>query len=237
MFSTYAYPEKSSVPNPPIPSGTLGTVNPSFSNVSTTSIGGSLQGEYINSEMDAKQGVAQYTPIIQNIPCQVRETEKRTIFPKGTLVLFTDTTKTKSGINSSMGYPRSRLSDPEPVAMATFNTQTSQNGKSGKQTPVVPRIIFPLSESTEIIGGKPQYIAVSVQDTGEILVPTGNPSISFKPGDPIFASTGANGIYHISEGRGEFFLGTSLVYQCYDTNCMLYNQSRSFQVALCPRKM
>ena len=99
MFSTYAYPEKSSVPNPPVPSGTLGTVNPSFSNVSTSSIGGPLQGEYINSEMDSKQGVAQYTPIVQNIPCQVRETEKRVIFPKGTLVLFTESTKKNTGIN------------------------------------------------------------------------------------------------------------------------------------------
>ena len=83
MFSTYQYPAKSSVPQPPVPPNTLGTVNPSFSNVSTSSIGGKMQGEYILSEMDAKQHVAQFTPIVQNIPCKVEDTTRH-IYPKGT---------------------------------------------------------------------------------------------------------------------------------------------------------
>lgn len=230
MFSTYTYPEKSSVPRPPVPGNTLGTVNPSFNKISTSSISGTAQGEYINSQMDAKQGVAQYTPIVQNIPCKVNHDNK--IFPKGTLVLFSDYTPVSKGINAKMGYPTSRLSEPVPVATVAFNTAESQNLNK-----LVPGIVFPLSESTRVYKNRSQYIAVSVQDAGEIFVPEGNPSVSFKPGDRVYAKASANGVYHISEDKGDFMLGTSLIHQCFDSNCLTHSQCRSFQIALCPRRI
>lgn len=229
MFSTYSYPETPTVPKPPVPSGTLGVVNPTLINVSTSSISGTLQGEYIGSEMDAKQGVAQYTPIIQNIPCHT--VSGKAIYPKGTLVLFTEPQK-KPGLNGTMGYPRSRLSEPEAVAHVTFNTISSQG-----ISPIEPTMIFPLSESTEVFPSKSQYIAVSVQDAGEVYICQNNPTVSFKPGDPIYAKSGPNGLYYISEDQGEFYLGTSMVYQCYDRDSFKHNQCRTFQIALFPRKV
>jgi hypothetical protein len=194
-----------------------------------------MQGEYILSEMDAKQHVAQFTPIVQNIPCKVEDTERR-IYPKGTLVLFSDLPPASLGIHTSSTGPRqSRLSEPVPISKATFNTQKSQ--QEIKNAGVTPKILFPLSESTEIFNQKSQYIAVSVKDAGEIFVPDGNESITFRPGDAIYATLGANGVYHISAVRGHFQLGISMLQQSYDSSHFSTTQNRSLQVALCPRKL
>jgi len=235
MFSTYQYPARSSVPQPPVHPNTLGTVNPSFSTISTSSIGGKMQGEYIVSEMDAKQHVAQYTPIVQSIPCKVEDTTRR-IYPKGTLVLFSDLPAATHGIHtSSTGPMRSRLSEPVPISKVTFNTKESREEKHN--VGVAPKILLPLSESTEIYQQKSQYIAVSVKDAGEIFVPAGNESVTFKPGDTVYATLGANGVYHISADRGQFQLGISMLQQSFDSSHFSTSQNRSLQVALCPRKL
>lgn len=228
MFSTYNYPEKSTVPIPPVPSGLLGTVNPTFGTLASPY---PAQGEYINSEMDAKQNVAQFVPQVENIACKVAkdtaDNKDKKFFPKGTLVMFCEPEAGKSGLyNGSVNFPKSRLSDPTP---------TSEIYMNGSVCNKEIKIVFPLAEAMELRMGRSQYVAVAVQDACEIYIPAENPQFEFKPGDKVFATRHSNG-FHISDTRGDFLLGTSMLHHCNNITGPRSRQIQSIQLALCVKK-
>jgi hypothetical protein len=236
MFSSYNFPAKSTVPQPPIPNANLGPVNTPIGNVSTATISGRNEGEYIVSPMDAKQGVAQYTPIVHSVPCLVlNDAPKANIgnkqfYPKGTLVLVGPVPDQKSkGFQRTSRFPRSQTSEPVPSCRVSFNTPLSQRTQG---TSYVPTILFPLAEATEVYTGKAQFIALAVQDVTEVAVNRENPSFSFRPGDDVYARRIGDDTYIITEDGGDFYLGKSMVYQSHDVLNVSQRAPQNIQVAL-----
>lgn len=231
MYSSYAYPAKSTVPQPPVPNANLGPVNTPLGTISTSSISGRNEGEYIVSLMDAKQGVAQYTPIIHSIPCLVPTNahKRKEFYPKGTLVLIGPVPPAKAqGFKKTSRFPAMQTAEPVPSCSVSFNTAESQK----TATSSVPTILFPLAEATEVYTGKSQFIAVAVQDVTEVAVNRENPSFTFRPGDDVYARRVADNTYIITENHGDFYLGKSMLHQSHDVFNISKRAPQNIQVAL-----
>ena len=93
-------------------------------------------------------------------------------------------------------------------------------------------VVFPLAESTYVVPGKAQFLAVCVKDTCEVLIPGDNPDFEFFPGDKVYATVGTNNIFYINDHGDDFSLGTCILHCAHQKSGPIATKHTSVVLAL-----
>ena len=198
-----------------------GTVNLGFG--SNPPSFGERHGEIIDGPQDESMGVANYTPIIQNM-CVQYYVDKKRVAMQGELVPL-------YGLNNVNGYfmPQSHaaLRHAQPAAIAAFNTHAEVETKINLFAEDVngfthdinePTMILPLASDFELDRPEGQwktgYAAFAIQAVSDVRIPiTQKDRVRAYPGDRLYVSysTAGGTQLHNSSAADRLFLGLAVL--------------------------
>lgn len=197
-----------------------GTVNLGFG--SNPPSFGERHGEIIDGPQDESMGVANYTPIIQNMCVQYYVAKKRVVMQGELVPLY--------GLNNVNGYfmPQSHaaLRHAQPAAIAAFDDSEVQTKlssfdetKNGFTHDIEkPTMILPLASDFELDRPDSQwktgYAAFAIQAVSDVRIPpTQKDRVKAYPGDKIYVSysTAGGTQLHNTPEPDRLFLGLAVL--------------------------